>query len=69
MTLKELRVSAGKSCAEAAKELNVTVSAYSHYEQGSRRLNVEQILPLSKLYDVEAVEIVDAAIRTLNNCQ
>ena len=62
MTLKELRISAGKSCAEAAKKLRVTQAAMYRYENGQRRLNVEQLLPLALLYDVTLYEIVEAAI-------
>jgi transcriptional regulator with XRE-family HTH domain len=69
MTLKELRVSAGKSRAEVASKLNVTVQAVGQYERGFRRLGIEQVKPLSELYDVVIDELVDAAILTANSCR
>ena len=69
MTLRELRLQAGKSAVEAAKELSVTVSAYAHYEQGVRRLNIEQIRPLAKLYEAGIDDVIEAAVKTLNSCQ
>jgi transcriptional regulator with XRE-family HTH domain len=62
MTLKELRVSAGKSRAEVASKLNVCERTISYYENGERRLNVEQLLPLALLYGATLDEIVEAAI-------
>lgn len=69
MTLKELRVSVGKSRAEVASKLNVTVQAVGQYERGFRRLGIEQVKPLSELYDVVIDELVDAAILTANSCR
>lgn len=62
MTLKELRVSVGKSRAEVASKLNVCERTISYYENGKRRLNVEQLLPLALLYGATLDEIVEAAI-------
>ena len=62
MTLKELRISAGKSLAEVAKKLNVCERTIRHYEKGDRRLNIEQLIPLALLYGATLDEIVEAAI-------
>ena len=69
MTLKELRVSGGKSRGEGARKMNVTVQAVGQYERGFRRLGIEQVKPLSELYDVVIDELVDAAILTANSCR
>lgn len=69
MTLRELRLQAGKSAVEAAKELRVTTQSVYRYEDGTRRLKIEHIPMLAMLYDVEIYEIVSAAILTVNSCQ
>lgn len=69
MTLRELRLQAGKTAVDAAKELSVTTQSMYRYEDGTRQLKLEQIPMLAKLYDVEIDEIVSAAILTLNSYQ
>ncbi len=64
-TLKELRVESGKSAQEIARNLKIALSTYYNYEQGTRRINLEQVLILSKLYAVTAEEIINAQ---LNSC-
>ena len=59
-TLRELRESAKKTCAEVAQALIVTTNAIYNYEQGIRRISLEQVLILSKLYDVSAEEVIQA---------
>ena len=54
MTLRELREQNGKSRAEVAAALWVTVQAVARYESGERWLKPEQILLLSNLYDESA---------------
>lgn len=61
-TLKDLREQAGKTCAEVAKLLNVSIQAISHYENGIRRINIEQIQPLAEFYNVSSDEIIDASL-------
>ena len=63
--LKALREECNKSRKEVADTLGVTIRAVAHYEDGDRRLSIEQILPLAKLYDVTVEEIIEAA---LNSC-
>ena len=65
MTLKELRIQSNKSRAEVAIALNTTIAAISHYENGIRRINIEQVLTLSSLYDCTAEEVIEAQ---LNSC-
>lgn len=64
MTLRDLRVQAGKTRAEVAEAIGVTVSAVSHYENGKREINIRQILVLAKLYDCTAEEIIEAQLRS-----
>ena len=66
MTLRELREQNGKSRAEVAAALGVTVQAVARYESGERWLKPEQILLLSNLYDESAEEIINAQINSRN---
>lgn len=65
-TLKTLREQNKKTLAEIASELNVCVRAVSRYEQGTRKISLEQVLLLAKLYDCTAEEVIAAQ---LNSCQ
>ena len=67
MLLNELRQNAGYTVAAVAKELNVTLRAVFNYEHGLRRINIEQVLILAKLYDCSAEEIIEAQLNTLKN--
>lgn len=66
MTLKDLRLQSGKTAAEVAGELGVGSNAVSNYECGIRRISLEQVLKLAKLYDVSVEEIINAQ---LNSCR
>ncbi len=63
-TLRDLRKQAGKTCAEVAKTLGVTRNAVTNYETGIRRISLEQVLALSKLYDVSTEEIIKAQLNS-----
>lgn len=65
MTLREIRQANKKTLAEVASELGVSVRAVSRYEQGARKINIEQVLILARLYDCTAEEIIEAQ---LNSC-
>lgn len=65
-TLKELRESAKKTCAEVAQALGIANSSYYNYEQGTRRISLEQVLILSKLYGVSAEEVIQAQLNSCN---
>ena len=65
-TLRDLREQSGKTVTMITSELNVAVSTYYNYEQGIRRINIDQVLILAKLYDCSAEEIIKAQ---LNSCQ
>ena len=65
-TLKDLRIQSKKTCAEVAKELGVSAQAITNYESGIRRINIEQVITLAKLYDVSEKEVIQAQ---LNSCQ
>lgn len=64
MTLRDLRKQANKTCAEVAKELGVTERAVHKYEHGDRQISLEQVVKLSKIYDVEIADVVFAAINS-----
>ena len=65
-TLRELREENNKTCAEVAQALGVANSSYYSYEQGVRRINIEQVLILAELYDVSEKEVIQAQ---LNSCR
>lgn len=66
VTLKELRLRNKKTLAEVASVLGVVIRAVSRYEQGTRRVSLEQVLSLAKLYDCTEKEVIEAQ---LNSCQ
>lgn len=68
-TLKELRKQSGKRCGEVAQELGVTYQALCNYENGYRRINIEQVLTLSKLYDCSAEEVIRAQLNSYSSAR
>ena len=66
LTLRELREQSGKSRKETALALGVSPNAVTNYEHGIRRIDIEQVLILSKLFDYSAEEIILAQI---NSCR
>lgn len=64
-TLKDLREQAGLSVKEVAKILGVAAQTLYRYEQGTRRISLEQVLRLVEAYDVPAEEVIKAQ---LNSC-
>ena len=68
-TLRELREQNKNTAAEVAEALGVAVSTYYNYEQGLRKIGLEQILPLAAFYDVSAEEIILAQINSRPNDQ
>ena|GEM_PF-3826310 len=67
MTLRELRKQSKKTAAEVAAALGVSLSTIYHYEQSIRTVGLEQIIPLSELYDVSEREIIEAQLETVKN--
>lgn len=65
MTLKELRVQSGKTAAEVAKELGVSIRAMSHYECGTRSVGLQQVLTLAEIYECTAEEIIRAQLLSI----
>jgi transcriptional regulator with XRE-family HTH domain len=66
MTLKELRLQNKLTAVKVAEKLGVARSTYSNYEQGIRTIDINLIIPLSKVFDCTAEDIVEAQI---NSCQ
>lgn len=62
MTLRELREQSGKSRAEVAAALGVTVQAVARYETGQRTISLEQVLILADIFDETADEIIRAQL-------
>ncbi len=63
-TLRDLRKESGKTCTEVAQALGVSDRAYYRYEQGDRRISLEQVLILAKLYDVSEQEVIEAQLNS-----
>lgn len=64
MTLRDLREQNGKSRAEVAAALGVTVQAVARYEAGQRTIAIEQVLILAALFDDTAEEIIRAFVNS-----
>ena len=52
--LKKLRLESGQTLKLVAKELNLSISAYSNYEQGIREPSLETLAKICKFFDVSA---------------
>ena len=65
MTLKELRQQSGKTAAEVATELRKAPRTISHYECGTRSINIIKVLSLARLYEVRAEEVIQAQIESI----
>ncbi|MBQ3158478.1 MAG: helix-turn-helix transcriptional regulator, partial [Clostridia bacterium] len=52
--LKKLRLESGQTLKFIAKELNLSISAYSNYEQGIREPSLETLAKICKVFDVSA---------------
>lgn len=57
MTLKALRVNAGYTQVEAAKELDITPETLSNWERGKSFPTVPQIKEIEKLYSTKYADI------------
>ena len=60
--LRDLRLQNKKTCAEVAQTLNVTIRTVNRYEQGTRQIDISQVLILSDLYDCTEREIIEAQL-------
>lgn len=67
MTLRELREQSGKSRAEVAAALGVTVQAVARYETGQRMISIDQVLILANLFDDTAEEIIRSSLSSRND--
>lgn len=63
-SLRDLRVNAGKSVKETATALNVSERSVYAYEDGTRQINIEQVVKLAILFDCTEREIIDAALNS-----
>lgn len=65
MTLKELRIQSGKTQQQIASSLNVSRQSVGHYENGLRKIDIEQVMLLAKVLECSAAEVIEAQI---NSC-
>lgn len=66
LTLRELREQNKNTAAEVAAVLGISERALYYYENGKRRISLEQVLTLAMLYNETVEEIIKAQ---LNSCQ
>lgn len=64
-SLRDLRVNAGKTVKETATALNVSERSVYAYEDGTRQINIEQVVKLATLFDCTEREVIDAALNSL----
>jgi transcriptional regulator with XRE-family HTH domain len=57
--LKDLRMNAGLSQREVAGALGVSRSAYSQIETGERKVGVEELFTLAKIFEVDVNNLLD----------
>lgn len=63
-TLRDLRRASKKTAAEVAEALGITIQAVYNYERGIRLIDIYSIIPLARLFDVTAEEIIEAQINS-----
>lgn len=64
MNLRDLRTSAGKTVKETAAALGVSERTVYTYEDGTRTLNIAQVLILSEIYDSSERDVIEAALNS-----
>lgn len=64
MTLKELRIQAGKTAKDVADKLGVNVQAVYNYERGNREISIKHVLILAELYDCTEREVIEAQLNS-----
>lgn len=62
--LRELREENGKTIADVAKALGVSVQAISNYEHGIRMISLEQTLILAELFEESVEAVVKAQLNS-----
>lgn len=65
-TLRELREQSGKTRAEVANALGVSISTIFKYEAGTRLISIQQVKILMDQFYASAEDIIDAQ---LNSCR
>lgn len=68
-TLKSLREENKKTAAEVSTVLGVTVQALYRYENGTRSISLEQIIPLAELYNCTEREVIEAQLNSRLNAR
>ena len=62
--LRAIRYSKKISPVEIAKALDISVSTLTTYESGTRRINLEYILKLCKIYEISVNDIIPTDEKT-----
>lgn len=65
MTLRELRKQNKKTAKQVAEKIMMSERTLHSYEQGIRRIGLEEILILAKEYDCSAEEIILAQLKSI----
>lgn len=65
MTLRDLRKQNKMTAKQVADKIMIAERTLHSYEQGVRRLGLEEILALAKEYDCSAEEIILAQLKSI----
>ena len=68
-SLRELREQNKKTCAEVAQVLGIANSTYYNYEQGTRKISIDQVLILAELFDCSEREVIEAQLNSCQSCR
>lgn len=55
--IKEKRIDKNMTQEELAKKLNVKRSTYANWEQGSRKIDVNNVMSICDILDIDMVEL------------
>lgn len=61
--IREIRKSKGMTQKQVAEQLGITIGAYSHYENGTRELDVLKVKALSKIFGISGDELIDTGFQ------
>ncbi len=61
--IKLLRKARGLTQKDVADKLGITVGAYSHYEKGTREMDVKKVKALSKVFGISGDELIDTGFQ------
>lgn len=64
VSLRDLRRASNFTLADVAYRLNVSKATVYRYEDGTRQINIKQVLTLASLYDCTEADIIYAQLNS-----